>query len=238
MRFPGSWPLLLSVVFSVLPWPPLVAQSRAAERSNLLIEPVQERNEASRRVANGLVVAAAIETGYVVVAGASGADKNVGDDIATRSICFAVGPVRDRARAVDISRRYTARQVKTRLKTSLDKHYLGIMVYVDGHASRAEARKTASMLAAQGIRDHIIINPEGRLHLLSLGVFAEARNAERLRARIERLGYSAKHERRFRERTVYFVFGEQTGGGGLPELLDENDLADGIVRIPTPCSPD
>ena len=164
------------------------------------------------------------------------AETRPGDDAASRQICFAIGPVRDHAQAIDISGRYAARQIKTRLGTSLDKHYLGVMVYVDGHASRAEAKQTASALSAQGIRDHIIINPEGRLHLLSLGVFGERRNAERLRAQIERHGISAGMEQRFREQTVYFVFGEWTGRGGLPELLDGRDVAEGVVRFPTPCS--
>ncbi len=170
-------------------------------------------------------------------AGEAQRETRPGDDPATRRLCFAIGPVRDQARALDISGRYAARQVKTELKTSLDKHYLGVMVYIDGHASRAEAKETASALAAQGIRDHIIINPEGRLHLLSLGVFGERPNAERLLAQIERHGYAAKIEQRFREQTIYFVFGEWTGSGGLPELLDGRDVAEGIVRFPTPCSP-
>lgn len=160
-----------------------------------------------------------------------------GDDNASRRICFAIGPVRDHAQAVDISDRYAARQVNIELETSLDKHYLGYMVYVDGHASRADAKMTASALSAHGIRDHIIINPEGRLHLLSLGLFGNRRNAEQLRAQIERHGFTAKIEQRFREQTVYFVFGEWTGRGGLPELLDGRDLAEGVVRFPTPCSP-
>lgn len=169
-------------------------------------------------------------------AGESPGETRSGDDTATRRTCFAIGSVRDHAHALDISGRYAARQVKTRLKTSLDKHYLGVMVYVDGHASRAEAKQTAALLAANGIRDHIIINPEGRLHLLSLGVFGNRRNAERLRARAERHGVAAKLEQRFREHTVYFVFGEWTGRGGLPELLDGRDVAEGIVRFPIPCS--
>ena len=160
-----------------------------------------------------------------------------GSATATRRICFAIGPVRDHAQALDISGRYAARQTKTALKTSLDKHYLGIMVYVDGHASRAEAKETAGALAAKGIRDHIIINSKGRLHLLSLGVSGDRRSAERLRARIERHGFAARLERLFREQTVYFVFGEWTGRGGLPELLDGRDVAEGVFRFPTPCPP-
>ncbi len=202
MKAPGSWPLLLAFVLTVLPVPLPFVQTHAAENAD-----------------------------------DAQPETRPGDDTASRRICFAIGPVRDHAHAVDISGRYAARQAETGLKTSLDKHYLGVMVYIDGHASRAEARQTASELSAHGIRDHIIINPEGRLHLLSLGFFGNRRNAERLRAQIERHGFTAKIEQRFREQTVYYVFGEWAGGGGLPELLDGRDVAEGIVRFPTPCSP-
>ena len=184
----------------------------------------------------------AVPLPFVQIHAAGNAGKSPGDDppgdlTLTRRFCFAIGPVRDHAHALDISGRYAARQIKTKLKTSLDKHYLGVMVYVDGHASRAEAKQTAASLAAKGIRDHIIINPEGRLHLLSLGVFGKRHNAERLQARIERHGFAAKLEQRFREQTVYFVFGEWTGRGGLPELLDGRGVAEGIARFPIPCTP-
>ena len=200
MKVSGGWPLLLALVFSVLPL--ALLHVHAAENSD-----------------------------------DAQAESPAGSGTATRRICFAIGPIRNHALALDISGRYAARQITTGLKTSLDKHYLGVMVYIDGHASRAEAKQTASALSAHGIRDHIIINPEGRMHLLSLGVFGERRNAERLQSEIERHGYAAKLEQRFREHTVYFVFGEWAGGGGIPELLDGRDVAEGIVRFPTPCSP-
>ena len=90
-------------------------------------------------------------------------------EAAARRICFAIGPIRDRARALEISERYGARQVRTELKTSLDKRYLGVMVYVGGHESRADAASTGERLAAHGIRDQLILSPEDRPHLLSQG---------------------------------------------------------------------
>ncbi len=158
-------------------------------------------------------------------------------EAAARRICFAIGPIRDRARALEISERYLARQVRTELKSSLDKLYLGVMVYVDGHETRADAAGTGATLAAHGIRDQVILNPESGRYLLSLGIFGHRRNAERLKVRVEGYGFPARIEERYRERTVYFVFAEQSDGGGLIDLLDGRDLADGVDRFSVPCRP-
>lgn len=232
--------LLLFVLHSALPWPMPYLQLQVAQRSIPAIEPMPWRREAARGILNGGTELAVTDSGSGVAGENAGDVRHAarrGDESGSRRNCFAIGPVRDRARAVEISGRYAGRRVKTELKSSRDKHYLGVMVFVDGHASRAAAENTAAALAAHGIRDHIIINPEGRLHLLSLGVFGKRRNAERLRAQIERHGFPARLEPRFRERAVFFVFGEHRGTGGVPELLDGRDLADGIVRIPIPCPP-
>ena len=58
-------------------------------------------------------------------------------------ICYTIGPIKDRARAAEISGRYSARQVDTSLKSNVEKEYHGVMVYIGGHRTRAEALETA-----------------------------------------------------------------------------------------------
>ncbi len=161
----------------------------------------------------------------------------VTEDTSDQRMCYTIGPIKDKARAIEISGRYSSREVGTELKSSLDKQYLGMMVYIDEHETRAAAVKTANELSAKGIRDHIIVNQEERPHLLSLGVFGLKRNAERLKARVEKLGFPVETEARYRERTIFWLYGEQSSTSEMYELLDDQDLANGISQIPTQCLP-
>ncbi len=161
----------------------------------------------------------------------------VTEDTSDRRMCYTIGPVKDKARAIELGGRYSSRNVETELKSSLDKQYLGMMVFIDGHETRAAAVKTANELSAKGIRDHIIVNQEERPNLLSLGVFGLKRNAERLKARVEKLGFPVETEARYRERTIYWLYGEQSSEEEMRQLLEPADLAEGISQIPTQCLP-
>lgn len=161
----------------------------------------------------------------------------VTEDVRDKRVCYTIGPVKDKARAIEISGRYSGRQVRTTLKSSLEKQYLGMMVFID-NKSRAEALKTANRLSVKGIRDHIIINETGRpQHRLSLGVFGLKKNADRLQQRAQKLGFKAETEARYRERTIYWVYAEQSSEAELMRLLRAPEFEDGISQIPTQCLP-
>jgi acyl CoA:acetate/3-ketoacid CoA transferase alpha subunit len=161
----------------------------------------------------------------------------VTEDDSDKRVCYTIGPVKDKARAVEISGRYSGRQVATTLKSNLEKQYMGMMVYIGGHKNRTEALKTADALSEQGIRDHIIINNPDKSNLLSLGVFGLKKNADGLKARVEKLGFRADTEPRYRERTIFWVYAEQSSEDELLRLLEEAEFNDGISQIPTQCLP-
>ena len=52
-----------------------------------------------------------------------------------------------RSCVIEIGGRYSSSQVDTELKSSLEKEYQGVMVYVGGHKTRAAAVKTANTLS-------------------------------------------------------------------------------------------
>ena len=83
-------------------------------------------------------------------------------------LCYTIGPFKDRTKALEVSRRYSNRQVKTELKSSLEKEYLGVMVYLSGNKTRQDAIDVAEELATRGFRDYMIINEPGKSNALSL----------------------------------------------------------------------
>jgi len=161
----------------------------------------------------------------------------VTEDAGDRLVCYTIGPITDEARAIEISGRYSGKQARAALKSSLEKQYLGVMVYIAGHETRGAAITTANKLSAKGIRDHIIVNHPEQPNLLSLGVFGLKKNADRLKNRVVKLGFPAESESRYRERTIYWLYVEQSSESELLQLLVDDEFDSGISQIPTQCLP-
>ena len=171
------------------------------------------------------------------IVGSAEPEVLVTEDNSDKRVCYAIGPFKDRARAIEISGRYSGKRVSTALRSRLEKQYMGVMVYIDGHKTRADALKTANKLSAKGLRDHIIISEPGQSNLLSLGVFGLKKNADRLSSRVRQLGFPAKTEARYRERTIYWVNAEQSSEDELMRLLKQAEFDNGISQTPTQCLP-
>ena len=157
--------------------------------------------------------------------------------VSDKRVCYTIGPVKDKSRAIEISGRYSGKQISTALKSSNEKQYMGMMVFIGGHKNRNDALKTANALSAKGVLDHIILNSPERPNLLSLGVFGLKKNADRLKDRVQKPGFDAMTEARYRERTIYWVYAEQSSEDTLEQLLKQAELEDGISQIPTQCLP-
>ena len=159
----------------------------------------------------------------------------VTEDSSDLRVCYTIGPITDKSRAIEISGRYSGNRAWTALKSSLEKQYLGVMVYIAGHETRGAAITTANKLSAKGVRDHIIVNQPERPNLLSLGVFGLKKNADRLKVRVAKLGFPVETESRYRERTIYWLYIEQSSETELLQLLVDDEFDSGISQIPTRC---
>ena len=240
--------LIANIAFAVfqwlLPYEQLFVESRkapAAEGMQLLSEANTEIVPAVEVVAE---VAAKAETSTETVSAAEPVEPApaepeilVTEDNSDKRVCYTIGPIKDKARAIEISGRYSGKQITTSLKSSLEKQYMGMMVYIDGHKTRTDALKTADALSQRGVRDHIIVNHPDKPNLLSLGVFGLKKNADGLKARVQKLGFPAETEARYRERTIFWVYAEQSSEDELLRLLEEAEFGDGISQIPTQCLP-
>ena len=161
----------------------------------------------------------------------------VTEDASDRRACYTIGPITDKARAIEISGRYSGNQAETALKSSLEKQYLGVMVFIGGHETRGAAITTANKLSARGVRDYIIINQPEYRNVLSLGVFGLKKNADQLKERVARLDFPAQTEARYRERIIYWLYVEQSSETELLHLLVDDEFDSGISQIPTQCLP-
>ena len=219
--------LLANIAFGLvqwlLPYEQLVPDNKkipVAEQLRLLDEPLESEMIAEADVSE------AVQQEEIMVA-----DETIDD-----RLCYTIGPFKDKSRALEVSARYSNNDVKTELKSSEEKQYLGIMVYIGDHKTRQAAVDTAAALAKKGFRDSLIVNEEDKTNALSLGVFGLKKNADRLIAQLQKLNYQVKSELRYRERTIYWVYNEQSNENNLYILLDSDDADKGIGQMPRQCS--
>jgi hypothetical protein len=240
--------LIGNIAFAVfqwlLPYDQLFVEERkvpAAEELQLLSQANTEIVKQEAVVAKVVAKAAAQSRAEAVAAPEAAPvvpEPLVTEDVRDKRVCYTIGPLKDRARAIEISGRYSGKQIVTALKSSLEKQYQGTMVYIDGHKSRADALKTANKLSVKGIRDHFILSDTGRpQNQLSLGVFGLKKNTDEFQKRLKKLGFSTKTEARYRERTIYWVYAEQSSEGKLLRLLNQAEFDDGISQTSTQCLP-
>ena len=219
--------LIANIAFGLvqwlLPYEQLVPNKKkfpVAEQLRLLDEPLESEMIAEAEVSE------AVQEDEVMVA----------EEIIDNRLCYTIGPFKDKARALEVSARYSNNDVKTELKSSEEKEYLGIMVYISNHKTRQAAVDTAAALARKGFRDSLIVNESDKSNALSLGVFGLKRNADRLISQLKKLNYEVMSEPRYRERTIYWVYNEQSNENNLFILLDSDDEAKGIGQMPRQCS--
>jgi hypothetical protein len=219
--------LIANIAFALvqwlLPYEQLVPDNKkipVAEELRLLDEPLESEMIAEAEVSE------AVQEDEVMVA----------EETIDNRLCYTIGPFKDKTRALEVSARYSNNDVKTELKSSQEQEYLGIMVYISDHKNRQAAVDTATALAKKGFRDSLIVNEPDKPNTLSLGVFGLKKNADRLIARLKKLKYPVKSEPRYRERTIFWVYNEQSNESELYTLLDAEDEEKGIGQMPRQCS--
>lgn len=216
--------LLANIGFGVMQWLMPYEQLFDEKPEIALAEELQLLNESGKTLESEATESVST-TGNVLVS----------ENTRNQTVCYAVGPFKDKTRALEISGRYSASNIETSLKSSNEKEYMGIMVYLGGHESREQATRTAEKLASQGIRDYIIVNEDDKSNVLSLGVFSLKKNADRLSEKLRRMNYPVKNEARYRDRTIYWLYYERSNETEDSLLIDDEDIASGISRIPSQC---
>jgi hypothetical protein len=151
-------------------------------------------------------------------------------------LCYTLGPFKEQQMAQEAAAQFKRHKISITSRSSVEKEYMGLMVYIDGHDSRRAAIDTAESLKEKGIRDYIIVNEPGKSNILSLGVFGLKKNADGLTARVAKLGFQVKSEPRYRNRTIYWLDYSQQENEDISQLIDQLKQEQGISRISRQCS--
>jgi hypothetical protein len=226
--------LIANIAFGLMQW--LLPYEQLRLPSEVKKIPVAEKLQLLSEAGNSMPLAKIEPSNSVKTNSAEPLSSLVVEDTSDKRLCFTTGPFKDKAKALEVIGRYSSNSISSELKSSLEKEYLGIMVYINGGENRQEAIKKAAKLAIQGIRDYSIINEPGKNNVLSLGVFGLKKNAERRSSQLTKLKHTVKTEARYRERTIYWLYHQQSNESDLQPLLSEQDRSDGISQIPRQCT--
>ena len=154
----------------------------------------------------------------------------------TAALCYTLGPFKEQQLAQETARQFQQQDVEMTSRPSVEKEYMGLMVYIDGHENRTQAIATAESLNEKGIKDYIIVNEPGKFNILSLGVFALKKNADGLMKRVQKMGFNVQSEPRYRNRTIYWLDYSKPETENLTSLVDALKNKQGISRISRQCS--
>ena len=215
--------LLSNIIFAVLQWLFPYDQVFSHSRPMIAAEQLQLLDEVAEQSIQP-------EAGDVVKK-----PKKLSKNVEPQKLCYTLGPFKDEQQAQEVVLKFEQNNLKMSTRPSVEKEYLGMMVFIDGHNSRQEARATAKSLAEQGIRDYMIVNEDNKEHALSLGVFGLKKNADRRVERITALGYQAKAEPRYRDRTIYWLDYAEQETQPLVDLIDRLKSEQGVSRISRFC---
>ncbi len=220
--------LLTNIIFGLVQWlfpfNQVKHQSQpqlATERLNLLDE---DESQFQQNAASGVTVGESLKS-----------DKNNDIPATPDKLCYTLGPFKEQQVSQEVALKFKQNKIPISSRSSQEKEYRGMMVYVDGHDSRKAAIETAESLASKGIRDYIIVNEPERANILSLGVFSLKKNADRRLKKIEKLGYPVKSEARYRNRTIYWLDYSESETENLTRFIDMLKVEKGISRISREC---
>lgn len=216
--------LLTNIVFAVLQW--LFPYEQVFDRPASMI--AAENLQLLAEIEAKTDLRAVPDTG-------STAPVQSHQSVEPKKLCYTLGPFKDESNAQEVIASYRQHDLNVTSRSSLEKEYLGLMVYIDGHSTRDAAMDTAKSLAKKGIRDYMIVNEDDKQNALSLGVFGLKKNAERRMQRIGSLGYAVESEPRYRNRTIYWLDYDQQENQALTDLVDRLKTELGISRISHAC---
>ncbi len=151
-------------------------------------------------------------------------------------LCYTLGPFKETSLVQKVMSTFKQNDITLASRPSIEKEYMGLMVYIDDHKTREKAMSTAKALAEKGIGDYMIVTEENKTNALSLGVFGLKKNAERRMRQIADLGYKVKSEPRYRDQTIYWLDYDKEENETLTNTIDQLKSEHGVSRISRICS--
>ena len=210
--------LLLLANLLFLAWtrwvvPPPASASLATSQVTTPLRPIRLQNE----------LAGAVD-------GAAGGAAAGVENLAAAS-CVSVGPFLEQVQADAASSSLQRLGFTARLRSATDEVRVGQWVRVADLPTPADATIALATLQAAGLDDAYVVTDEGPGNVVSVGVFADPRRAAEVAATVTRAGFTPQTTDRMRALDVFWLDVDRRANGGIPELQDVGEPADGALPL-------
>jgi len=155
---------------------------------------------------------------------------NAAGNLAAAS-CVSVGPFLEQAQADAATSSLQRLGFTARLRSATDEVRVGEWVRVADLATPADATNALAALQAAGLGDAYVINDEGPGNVVSVGVYADPQRAAEVASTVARAGFTPQTTERMRTLDVFWLDVDRRANGGIPELQDVGQPAEGALPL-------
>ena len=127
------------------------------------------------------------------------------DPIISGRYCYTLGPFVDPEAMEKTKNQLKAYGISADDRQNKERKQRGYWVYLPSYSSREEALAVSRELAANGLKDYLIINDDKHKHAISLGLFTKKKGSERRMEAVRAMGFEPKLEVRYREETIFWL---------------------------------
>lgn len=137
-------------------------------------------------------------------------------------VCHTIGPFSSASKFRRARRLLERVDAETNKREREEQEPYGYRVYLPPLSSQEKAYALAKELGEQSVKDYFVItNPNDKVNGISLGLFSQKTGALKRIAQLRNLGYQAKIEVRYRDRTIYWLDYVAQKGRVSQDLLKE-----------------
>ncbi|MDJ0814100.1 MAG: SPOR domain-containing protein [Woeseiaceae bacterium] len=149
--------------------------------------------------------------------------------------CVTVGPFRASEDAERASMEYTGEGMRTAQRSGEGQVFIGHSVQVVNVATRAEGREMLSKLHDGGLGDAFLVGNEEIGLAISLGIFGNQSNAEKVELQARSIGFEVTVSPMTRDATVFFVDIALPPGKGAGSIVDKHGEDRVLLREAATC---
>ena len=139
--------------------------------------------------------------------------------------CVTLGPFREPGDADVAVTQYQAEGMRVALRSAVGQRFVGHSVQVQNIATLDQGRTIAARLREGGLQDAFVIGNDEDGYAISLGIFGNEENAEKVELQAESVGFEVDISPMMKEGTVYFVdigLPPGKGAGAIVEKFGED----------------
>jgi SPOR domain len=163
-----------------------------------------------------------------LTAATTAAGAAAGEDLLAAA-CVSVGPFGDPAQAEAARLQLERLGFSSRRRVAQDEVQVGYWVRVPDLATPADAANALGALQAAGLADAYIVDGDGAVTTVSIGVYADAGKAAEVAQAVQAAGFTPETSDRLRTLEVLWLDVDRLANGGLPAPEDLGESAAGAL---------